>query len=162
MRGRRHVGEIELRDLRDGVEDVVELPLEALDLVLAQLEPREVRDVQKLFPVYRHRVRSSQNEEGPCRGPLNFGPTGSLDRLDVCRLRALVALNDFELHALAFGQRLVAVPCDCREVDEDVVSAFALDEAVALLVREPLYGALSQAFLLADKRRLGHRAAELC
>src|SRR5262249_12858289 len=104
--------------------------------------------------------RSSQNEEGPCRGPLNLGPTGSLDRLDVGRLRALIALHNLERHTLAFGQRLVAVHRDRREVDEDVVAAFALDEAIALLVREPLDGALSQTFLLADKRRLGHRAAD--
>jgi hypothetical protein len=32
-------------------------------------------------------------------------------------------------------------------VDEDVFAAFALDEAVALLVREPLNGALGQNLL---------------
>src|SRR5204863_2948181 len=102
-------------------------------------------------------------KKGPLAGALStLVRRGSLDRYDVGRLRALVALNDFELHPLAFGQRLVAVPCDRREVDEDVVAALALDEAVALLVREPLYGALSQHFLLAEKRRPGHRAADLC
>jgi len=45
VRGRRHVGKVELRDLRDGREDVVELRLEALDLVLTELEPREARHV---------------------------------------------------------------------------------------------------------------------
>jgi hypothetical protein len=35
-------------------------------------------------------------------------------------------------------------------VDKDVIAAFALDETVALLVREPLHGALSQLFLLHD------------
>src|SRR5205814_9864927 len=39
---------------------------------------------------------------------------------------------------------LVAVHRDRGEVDEDVVPTLALDEAVALLVREPLDGALSQ------------------
>ena len=52
MRGRRHVGEVELGDLGDGREDVVELSLEPLDLVLAQLEAREPRDVDQLFPIY--------------------------------------------------------------------------------------------------------------
>jgi hypothetical protein len=33
-------------------------------------------------------------------------------------------------------------------VHEDVIAALALDEAEALLVREPLHGALSQLFLL--------------
>src|SRR5215468_1017169 len=104
MRGRRHVGEVELRHLRHGGEDVVELTFQPLDLVLAQLEAREVRHVEKLLTVYGHCSRSSQTKEGPCRGPLNFGPTGSLDRLDVRGLRALVALNDFERHALTLGQ----------------------------------------------------------
>jgi hypothetical protein len=40
-------------------------------------------------------------------------------------------------------------------VDEDIIAAFALDEAEALLVREPFDGALSQLFLLtANNRRL--------
>src|ERR1043165_4764796 len=101
-------------------------------------------------------------KRAPAGALSTFGPTGSLDRLDVRGLRALVALNYFEGHALTFGQRLVAVHRDRGEVDEDVVAAFAFDEAVALLVREPLDGALSQPFLLAEKRRPGHRAADLC
>src|SRR5215467_3938857 len=121
-----------------------------------------MRNVEKLFPVYGHCLRSSQKERAPRRGPLNLGPTGSLSGLDVGGLRALVALNDFERHALAFGQRLVAVHRDRREVDEDVVAAFALDEAVALLVREPFDGALSQTLSSLRKRRPGHRAADLC
>jgi hypothetical protein len=43
---------------------------------------------------------------------------------------------------LAFGEGLEAVHRDRGEVDEDVVTTLALDEAVALLVRKPLDGAL--------------------
>src|SRR6266511_506602 len=50
MSGRRHVGQVELRDLRDGLEDRRQLLPEALDLVLAQLEAREPRHVQHLVP----------------------------------------------------------------------------------------------------------------
>ena len=42
---RRHIGEIELRHLPDGLEDVVQLHLEPRDLVLGQLEACELRDV---------------------------------------------------------------------------------------------------------------------
>src|ERR671910_819456 len=81
---------------------------------------------------------------------------------DVRRLGALGALDDFELHALTFGQRLVALHRDRGQVDEDILATLTLDEAVTLLVREPLDGALSQlCFLLAMKRRPGHRAADL-
>src|ERR671934_2216809 len=100
---------------------------------------------------------------GPFRGPLEFGSGKGLDRLDVRRLQALVALHDLELDLLTLGQRLVAFPCNRREVDEDVFAAFALDEAVALLVREPLDGALGQNLLPSynKQRRPGHRAADL-
>src|SRR5436190_3477224 len=87
-------------------------------------------------------------EEAPVGASSYSSPTGSLDSLDVRGLRALRALHNLERHALALGQRLVAVHADRREVHEDVVAALALDEAVALLVREPLNGALSQLFLL--------------
>src|SRR5438034_365063 len=63
---------------------------------------------------------------------------------DVRGLQALVALHHVELDLLTLGQRLVAFPSNRREVDEDVLAAFALDEAIALLVREPLDGALGQ------------------
>src|SRR5207248_6158409 len=93
----------------------------------------------------------SRNEEGPCRGPLTSESDRFLDRLDVRGLRALRALHNLERHALAFGQRLVAVHPDRREVHEHIVATFTLDEAVALLVREPLNGALCQlVFLLTN------------
>src|SRR5213076_2924482 len=95
--------------------------------------------------------------------PSVFGSGKGLDRLNVRRLQALVALHDLELDLLTLGQRLIAFPCNRREVDEDVFAAFALDEAVALLVREPLDGALGQSTtpFLHKQRRPGHRAADL-
>src|SRR5581483_67704 len=151
MRRRRDVREVELGDFRDGGEDVVELLLEPLHLVLAQLEPREMRHLQQLFAIdLRHSPDPPKPEEAPVGAPSNSDPTGSLDGLDVRSLCALVALDDVERHTLAFGQRLVAIHRDRGEVDEDVVSPLTLDEAVALLVREPLDGALSQPFLLAN------------
>src|ERR1043165_3420113 len=64
------------------------------------------------------------------------------------RPRPLRALPNLERHFLALGQRLVAVHADRREVDEDVVPALALNEAIALLVREPFHGALCQLWCL--------------
>src|SRR5881409_207398 len=46
MRRRRHVREVELRHLPDGGKNVVQLLGQPRDLVLAQLELRERRDVK--------------------------------------------------------------------------------------------------------------------
>ena len=59
-------------------------------------------------------------------------------------LQALVPLDDVELDPLAFVQGLVAVGLDLGEVDEHVFTAVLLDEAVALLVAEPLHSAFCQ------------------
>src|SRR5439155_21566798 len=84
-------------------------------------------------------------KKGPLSGALVLVPKGKvLDRADVRRLQALLALHDLELDALAFSQRLVPVNRDRGEVDEHVLPLLALDEAIALLVREPLHGALRQ------------------
>src|SRR5918996_2123040 len=80
----------------------------------------------------------------PLGGPSTALERFGLDDLNVRRLQALLALNDLELDALTFLEGLVALLSDGREVDEDVLSLSALDEAVALLVREPLDGAFSQ------------------
>ena len=61
----------------------------------------------------------------------------SADRHDLGGLQALVALGDLELDGLTLVQGLVAVDLDLREVDEQVFTFFALDEAVPLLVAEP-------------------------
>src|SRR5687767_11281299 len=79
-----------------------------------------------------------------------------LDRGDVRRLGALGALDDFEFHLLTLGQRLVPLHRDRGEVHEDVLATLTLDEAVTLLVREPLDGALSQ--LLPPYRQATARA----
>ena len=50
-------------------------------------------------------------ETGPLSEPRHlFGSGKGLDRLDVRRLQALVALLDVELDTLTLGQRPVAVP----------------------------------------------------
>src|SRR5919197_5808259 len=86
----------------------------------------------------------SHQQVGPLSGPRFGSEREALDCLDVRGLCALGALHDLELHALTLGQRLVPVHRDCGEVDEDVLPTLTLDEPVALLVREPLHGALSQ------------------
>jgi hypothetical protein len=56
--------------------------------------------------------------------------------------------SDVELHPLALAQALETLALDCREVDEDVVSAIALDEAVAFSVVKPFDCSLQSEFLL--------------
>lgn len=64
-----------------------------------------------------------------------------LEARDLVRLRALRPLNDVELDLIALFEALVALALDRTVVDEDVRPAFAAEEAVALCVVEPLYGA---------------------
>src|SRR5689334_25438407 len=81
----------------------------------------------------------------PFRGPHLFSfESKKLDRLNVRGLSALGALHDLELNTLTFGQRPVTLLGNRGEVDEDILATLALDEPIALLVREPLHGALSQ------------------
>src|ERR671937_554339 len=62
--------------------------------------------------------------------------------LDVLGGRALLALHDVELHALALGERLEPRALDGRVMHEAVLLAVvARDEAEALRVVEPLHGA---------------------
>src|SRR6266508_556789 len=96
--------------------------------------------------------------DGPLRGARQrHSYCSGLDDLNVRRLQALLALNDLELDALAFLEGLVALLSDGREVDEDVLSLSALDEAVALLVREPLDGAFSQLTASFNKQTTARR-----
>src|SRR5690349_7411271 len=97
----------------------------------------------------------------PFRGPHLFSfESKKLDRLNVRGLSALGALHDLELNTLTFGQRLVTLLGNRREVNEDIFAALTLDEPIALLVREPLHGALSQqTSSFKNTRRPGHRAA---
>src|SRR2546428_831368 len=65
--------------------------------------------------------------------------------------RLVLRLHGLDLDALTLGQRLVTLHRNRGEVDEDVLPLWPLDEAIALLVREPLHGALSQLFLLLQR-----------
>src|SRR5450755_2890936 len=79
--------------------------------------------------------RGSQPRLSP--GPSPWG----LQHFDVGCLQALLALLDFELHALVFDQGLEARACDVTEVREQVGAACILsDEAEALALVEPLHG----------------------
>src|SRR5919108_6204662 len=67
-----------------------------------------------------------------------------LERLDVRRSRALGALLGLVAHLRALGQRLEAVALDRAVVNEQVLACvIRCDEAVALLVVEPLHGSCS-------------------
>src|SRR5688500_17242160 len=65
------------------------------------------------------------------------------DDPNVLRLLALAAGRDVELDPLTLLEGAVPVALDVREVDKHVVAALASDEAVALLIVEPLHGASS-------------------
>ena len=71
--------------------------------------------------------------EGGAAPKLNLG--------DVGRLRALLPLDDFELHPVALSEGLESRCLNCAEVNEDVGAAIARDETKALGVVEPLHGA---------------------
>ena len=76
------------------------------------------------------------------RCPVSGCELRSGDEANLLRLRTLLALRDFELHALSVFKQLVAVHLDCGEVDEDVRPPVNRDESIALLAVEPLDGAL--------------------
>ena len=57
---------------------------------------------------------------------------------DVSSLRSLGTVDDLELDRLAFFERPEAGALNRREVNEDVVTSFALDETVTFRVVEPL------------------------
>src|SRR5258706_3146831 len=65
----------------------------------------------------------------------------ALELHDVLRRRALLALHDLELHALAFGERLESLSLNRGVMYEAILAAvFGRDESKALGVVEPLYG----------------------
>src|ERR671911_1040012 len=66
----------------------------------------------------------------------------NLDGPNVGGLLALGAVDDVELDRLTLGERAVSLALDRGEVNEHVVLSFTRDEAEALLVAEPLDGAL--------------------
>src|SRR5215217_7339235 len=99
MGGRGNVRQVELRHLRDRVEDLRELLPEELDLRLRQLQPREPRNVQHFVPCdSRHASilpdltfspvawAGRQRRGGPSRSPLATWIPKGLEPLDVRRL----------------------------------------------------------------------------
>jgi hypothetical protein len=60
-----------------------------------------------------------------------------VDDDDVAGLKTLGALFDGELDLLAFLQVLEAFALDRREVDKDIIAAFASEKAIALGPIEP-------------------------
>jgi hypothetical protein len=93
-------------------------------------------------------AKSKRPVSRPLRTFWDRVPGSALYRLHIGRLRALLTLGHLELDLLALGERLEAISRDAGEVDEDVLSSFARDEAVALLVAEPLNGPAQNVSLL--------------
>src|SRR5688572_18636380 len=89
-------------------------------------------------------AESTRGRSGDHRrsGPAWPGPRISLADLDdVLCGRALLTLHDVELHALALGERLEALACDGRVMNEAVLLAvLRRNEAEALRIIEPLHG----------------------
>ena len=65
-----------------------------------------------------------------------------LETGDVRSLQALGTRGDFEFDCLAFVQRLIAIPLNSGEVDEDVFARLSLDETKAFTGVKPLYCSL--------------------
>src|SRR6266508_5696754 len=110
------------------------------------------------FKEYRREGKTART--GPA-GPFSRAFPNELDRLDVRSLLSLGTFHDVELYLLALGESPVAVTDDRREVNEHVVPIGTSDETVALLVAEPLHGALRQPVtslhFSADRPRLMRR-----
>src|SRR5256885_16346304 len=81
-------------------------------------------------------------KKGPLRGPLSVRLLRGLrGRTHVRRLGALLPLGRLELDLRTFGQGLEALAGDAAVVDEQILrSVIGGDEAVPLLVAEPLHG----------------------
>src|SRR4051794_12119127 len=91
---------------------------------------------------------SGKQEGPPERALITRWRSRGSDGPDVDRLRTLVAGLGLVLHARALGERAVAIGFDAAVVDEEVLAAFiGSDEAEALLVAEPLNGALCHVFV---------------
>src|SRR6266496_2040929 len=84
------------------------------------------------------KVKRPAGESG---GPSSV-PRGRLGFADVRRLQPLRAFGDFELDLVALGQALEALCLNGAVVDEDILAALDLDEAVPLRIVEPLDGTL--------------------
>jgi hypothetical protein len=75
-----------------------------------------------------------------------------LDLRYVLGLGPFGALGNLKADSLSFVQGFEASILDCREVNEDILATFNLDEAITLLSVEPLDFTFSQCgFLLLQK-----------
>src|SRR2546428_8418030 len=93
--------------------------------------------------VERRTVKRRENTTAPRWGgaPSDCWFRAWLELHDVLRRRTLLGLHDFELHALAFGQRLEPFTLNRGVMHEAVLAAvFGGDEAEPLGVVEPLHG----------------------
>jgi len=71
-------------------------------------------------------------QKAPPREP-ERGPTGLLLDLGYAfSLQAFGTLADLKFHKLAFGQRLVAIHLNGREVNEDIFPRLTLNEPIPL------------------------------
>src|SRR5437773_10925792 len=64
---------------------------------------------------------------------------GALHANDVRGVQPLLSGLHFQLHRLPFAERLEPVHLDRREMHEDVLATFLLNEAVPLRIIEPLH-----------------------
>src|SRR5205807_3115410 len=89
-----------------------------------------------------HATLATQNGASRRGDAVSFRGTARVLQLhDVLRGGALLALNHFELHALAFSERLEALRLNGAVMHEAVLAAIlGRDEAEALGVIEPLHG----------------------
>ena len=148
MRGRRHALEVEFGHLPDRLEDRAQLPAEPLDLLVRQRQPRELRDVQHLVLSMISMRRILPKRRAPFRGPWQQVPKGS----SRAERRSPPAGPSGPARPRTRPSDPRSASCtrrlDRAEVDEHVLALTPLDESVALLVREPLHGALCQNILL--------------
>src|ERR1700678_179218 len=72
-----------------------------------------------------------------CRNPAWW-----LERLHVCSLPSLGALDNVELHGLTFLQALETTRVDCRVMHEDVFTVLTRNKAKALRIVKPLHSTL--------------------
>ncbi len=75
------------------------------------------------------------------RRPLRAACT-SLDSLDVACSETLRPFGDVKAHSFALLQRTGTHTLNGQKVDEYVLTGFALDKPVTLVVIEPLYSSL--------------------
>src|SRR4051794_33194047 len=91
------------------------------------------------------RSGAKRTKKGPSRGPSSVMPKnvkGFLHRTNVRRLRALLPLGGLELDLCAFDEGAEALAGDAGKVHEQILRpVVGGDEAIPLLVTEPLHGA---------------------